>query len=52
MIMNLFDAPDDAIHEENTRTELKMSHIAGEIGVVAKIYGYYVEGCPIRKNRS
>ena len=43
-IMNLFDAPDDAMHEENPWTELKMSHIAGEIGVGAKIYGYYVEG--------
>ena len=28
---------------ENPWTELKMSHIAGEIGVGAKIYGYYVE---------
>ena len=43
-IMNLFDAPDDAMHEENPWTELKMSHIAGEIGIGAKIYGYYVEG--------
>ena len=42
-IMNLFDAPDDAKDEENPWTELKMSHIAGEIGVGAKIYGYYVE---------
>jgi tRNA A-37 threonylcarbamoyl transferase component Bud32 len=41
--MNLFDAPDDAMHEENPWTELKMSHIAGEIGIGAKIYGYYVE---------
>ena len=43
-IMNLFDAADDAIHEDNPWTELKMSHIAGEIGIGAKIYGYYVEG--------
>ena len=42
-IMHLFDAPDDAMHEENPWTELKMSHIAGEIGIGAKIYGYYVE---------
>ena len=42
-IMNLFDAPDDAMYEDNPWTELKMSHIAGEIGVGAKIYGYYVE---------
>ena len=42
-IMNLFDAPDDAMYEENPWTELKMSHIAGEIGIGAKIYGYYVE---------
>ena len=43
-IMNLFDAADDAMHEDNPWTELKMSHIAGEIGIGAKIYGYYVEG--------
>ncbi len=42
-IMNLFDASYDAMDEENPWTELKMSHIAGEIGVGAKIYGYYVE---------
>jgi len=42
-IMNLFDAAEDAIHEDNPWTELKMSHIAGEIGIGAKIYGYYVE---------
>mgnify|MGYP001987676527 CR=1 FL=1 len=42
-IMNLFDAPYDAMYEENPWTELKMSHIAGEIGIGAKIYGYYVE---------
>lgn len=41
--MYLFDAPDDAIHEENPWTEFKMSHIAVEIGIGAKIYGYYVE---------
>lgn len=42
-VMNLFDAPEDAMYEENPWTELKMSYIAGEIGVGAKIYGYYVE---------
>ena len=42
-IMKLFDAPDDAMYEENPWTELKLSHIAGEIGIGAKIYGYYVE---------
>ena len=42
-IMNLFDASYDAMDEENPWTELKMSHIAGEIGIGAKIYGYYVE---------
>ena len=42
-VMNLFDAPDDAMYEENPWTELKMSYIASEIGVGAKIYGYYVE---------
>ena len=42
-IMKLFDAPEDAMHEENPWTELKMSYIAGELGIGAKIYGYYVE---------
>ena len=42
-IMYLFDASEDAMYEENPWTELKMSYIAGELGIGAKIYGYYVE---------
>ena len=43
-VMNLFDAPEDAMYEENPWTELKMSYIAGNLGIGAKIYGYYVQG--------
>ena len=41
--MNLFDAPEDAMYEENPWTELRMSYIAGNLGVGAKIYGYYIQ---------
>tara|TARA_Y100000996_G_scaffold396018_1_gene361739 strand:+ start:111 stop:476 length:366 start_codon:yes stop_codon:yes gene_type:complete len=42
-VMNLFDAPENAMHEENPWTELRMSYIAGNLGIGAKIYGYYLQ---------
>lgn len=42
-VMNLFDAPEDAMYEENPWTELRMSYIAGNLGIGAKIYGYYIQ---------